>query len=184
MAEGPERKIILIGYRCTGKTTIGKELADRLGLNFIDTDVLAEAKAGMTIQEMISKKGWDFFREKEREAIRTLNALGKSVVATGGGAILDESNAVFLKKEGVLIWLVAGEETILKRMRGDAVTFSQRPPLSSDELSNEIATTVAMRTPLYRRLADFTVNTDAAGIAECVHNIEQMLLEQGLVCPL
>ena len=179
MCEGPDRKIILIGYRCTGKTAIGKKLAVRLGLPFIDTDALVEAEARLTIREMIAEKGWANFREKEREAIRSLAVLAKSVVATGGGAVMDESNAALLKQEGVLIWLVAGEETILQRMRGDAVTFDQRPPLFSGDMGKEIAVNLAMRTPLYRRLADFTVATDVAGIDECVHNIECLLTKQG-----
>ncbi len=180
MAEGHDRKIILIGYRCTGKTSIGKKLAARMGLSFIDTDALVEEKSGLTIREMITEKGWDFFREKEREAIQGLTVLGKSVIATGGGAVLDERNAAILKQEGVLIWLVAGEETILQRMRGDTVTLDQRPPLSSDNLSKEIAATLAERTPLYRRLADFTVDTDVAGIEECIHNIAHLLTKQAL----
>lgn len=179
MSEGPDRKIILIGYRCTGKTVIGKKLAARLGIPFIDTDALVEEKAGLTIREMITEKGWDFFRKKEREAIQGLTARAKSVVATGGGAVLDEGNTVLLKQEGVLIWLVAGEETILQRMRGDAVTLDQRPPLSSYDLRKEIAATLAMRTPVYRRLADFTIDTGATGIEECVYKIEQLLTGQG-----
>lgn len=175
MAEGKERKIILIGYRCTGKTAIGKKLAAGLGLPFVDTDALVEEKNGLTIREMIAAKGWDFFREKEREAIQGLTALAKSVVATGGGVVLDERNAALLQKEGVLIWLVAGEETIYQRMCGDDVTLNRRPPLTNDDLRKEIAATLAVRTPLYRRLADITVDTEAAGIEESVHIIKQSL---------
>ncbi len=179
MAEGFERKIVLIGYRCTGKTSLGKRLALRLGLPFIDTDALVEEKAGKTIREIIAESGWAFFREREREAIRGLSALRRSVIATGGGAVLDEENAALLKKEGVLIWLVADEETILRRMRRDAATGGQRPPLSSDDLRKEITDTLALRTPIYKRLADLTVATDVAGIDECVANILQAVTNKG-----
>ncbi len=93
--------------------------------------------------------------------------------------MLDEGNAALLKKEGVLIWLVAGEETILKRMRRDAATAGQRPPLSSGDLRKEITDTLATRTPIYRRLADLTVATDMLGIDECVANILQALSNKG-----
>ena len=68
MPEGSERKIVLIGYRCTGKTSLGKRLALRLGLPFIDTDTLGEQRAGKTIREIVAESGWAFFREREREA--------------------------------------------------------------------------------------------------------------------
>ena len=184
MNEGADRQIILIGYRCTGKTAIGKKLAVRLGLPFIDTDALVEEENGLTIREMVAEKGWECFREKEREAIRSLAGRCQSVVATGGGVVLDERNAAFLKNAGVIIWLAAGEDTICRRMRRDAATLAQRPPLSSGDLQTEIAATLAERTPFYRRLADFTVVTDAAGLEECAQRIEEFLTEHGLIRPL
>lgn len=180
MLEEAERKIILIGYRCTGKTVIGRQLAARLGLPFIDTDALVEANAGQTIREMIAAKGWDVFRENEREAIQGLAALGKCVIATGGGAVLDERTAAFLKNEGVLIWLKAGEETIYQRLRDDAVTVDQRPALSSYGLRKEIAALLTAREPVYSRLADIAIDTDADGIEECVAKILNLLTEAGL----
>ena len=133
-----DMKIILIGYRCTGKTTVGKGLAERLGIPFIDTDLLVEKATGKTIREMTEERGWPFFREKEREAIKSLTALGKSVIAPGGGAVLDERNAALLKKEGILIWFVADEKTTMERMLADAASASQRPRFSSRKLREEL----------------------------------------------
>jgi shikimate kinase len=164
-------KIILIGYRCTGKTSIGQKLAERLGIAFIDTDRLIEAATGKTIKAMIESGGWSVFRQREKEAIRSLTSLGKSVIATGGGAVLDEGNAAILKKEGTLIWLVADAETIRRRMQADAATVAQRPPLSTDALQKEINDTLAARTPVYRRLADFSIDTAEAGIEESIGKI-------------
>jgi len=171
-------KIILIGYRCTGKTSIGQRLAERLGVPFMDTDKLVEAAAGKTIKAMIEEGGWNFFRQREKDAIRNLTSLEKSVIATGGGAVLDEENAGILKKEGPLIWLVADEETILKRMLADAATVAQRPPLSTLALQKEINDTLAARTPIYRRLADFSIDTAVAGIDDSVEKILLLFHDQ------
>lgn len=173
-----DMKIILIGYRCTGKTTVGKGLAERLGIPFIDTDLLVEKATGKTIREMTEAKGWPFFREKEREAIKSLTSLGKSVIAPGGGAVMDAENAALLKKEGILIWLVADEKTILERMLADAASASQRPRFSSQELREEIRDSLSVRTPVYRRLADFSVDTDALSIDEIIDPICRFLAEQ------
>jgi shikimate kinase len=168
-------KIILIGYRCTGKTAIGKRLAKRLGIPFIDTDKLVEEAAGKTIKMIIEESGWALFREKEQEAIKTLTFIGKSVIATGGGAVMDEGNAALLKKEGLVIWLVADEETIIKRMGADAATAGKRPPFSSQDLRKETRDTIAARTPIYRSLADFSIDTAANRIEECVGEIAHFL---------
>ena len=172
-----DMKIILIGYRCTGKTTVGKGLAERLGIPFIDTDLLVEKATGKTIREITEERGWPFFREKEREAIKSLTSLDKSVIAPGGGAVMDAENAALLKKEGILIWLVADEKTILERMLADAVTFSQRPRFSSQELREEVRETLYVRMPVYRRLADFSVDTDVLSIDEVIDRICSFLAE-------
>jgi shikimate kinase len=172
-----DAKIILIGYRCTGKTTVGKGLAARLGIPFIDTDTLVEKAAGKTIREMTEESGWPFFRAKEREAIKSLISLGKSVVAPGGGAVMDEENAALLKKEGIMIWLMASEKTILQRMTSDAATFSQRPRFSNQELQEEIRETLSVRTPIYSSLADFSVDTDVLNIDEVIDRICHFLAE-------
>lgn len=177
ISRGGENKIILIGYRGTGKTSIGKRLAERLHLSFVDTDRLVEEAAGKTIREIIGEGGWVSFRKKEREAIKALTSLPKSVIATGGGAVMDEENAALLKKEGVLIWLTAGVEIILQRLDADAATTDQRPPLSHDDLRKEVADTLAVRTPVYRRLADFSIDTGASGIDASVERIVGWLLE-------
>jgi len=175
----------LIGYRCSGKTSIGKGLAGRLGLPFVDTDELVEKRVGKTIREMVGASGWAFFRRQEREAIKSLAALDQSIIATGGGAVMAEDNAADLKQEGVLIWLVADEETVLKRMLADAATAEQRPSLSGADLKKEISETLALRTPVYRRLADYAVYTGRAGIEESVERIVEFLLSRtgGLPVP-
>jgi len=173
-----DEKIILIGYRCTGKTSVGKGLAERLGIPFVDTDVLVEKQAGKTIREITEESGWPAFRAKEKEAIKSLTSLGRSVVAPGGGAALDPENAALMKKEGLMIWLVASERTILERMTADKTSFSQRPSFAGQELQDEIRETLAFRTPIYSGLADFSVDTDVLSIDEVIDQIYRFLAER------
>jgi len=173
-----DNKIILIGYRCTGKTTVGTRLAERLILPFIDTDELVEKAAGKTIREMIEERGWEFFRQQERAAIRNLTARGKSVIATGGGAVMDKGNAAVLKKEGILVWLVADEKTIEDRMLADPATAGQRPRFSPVDLAVEIRNTLAVRAPVYRRLANLAIDTTALDAEACVDRIVAFLQDK------
>jgi len=170
--------VILIGYRCTGKTSIGKVLAESLSLPFIDTDALVEKAIGTTIREMIEDRGWDFFRQQEKEAIGNLTGTGKSVIATGGGAVLDKDNAAFLKKHGFLIWLAADAKTIRERMLADPATVAQRPRFSREDLAVEVRSTLATREPVYRCLADLTIDTTAMAVEACADRIKAFLKQK------
>lgn len=164
-------KIVLIGYRCTGKSSIGKRLAQILSLPFYDTDALIEAVDGMTIREMVDQKGWGYFRGREKECIRRVALIKDCVIATGGGAMMDADNADVLKNESVIIWLTTDVDTILKRLEADRSTYDQRPPLSDAEVRRETENILKERTPVYRQLADFTIDTVQFGIEEAVEKI-------------
>lgn len=156
--------IFLIGYRCTGKTSIGKSLARMLEWSFVDADLELVDKHGMTISEIVSKEGWSSFREKEKAIIKRLSALDKHVVATGGGVILDIENVEQLKKSGTIIWLKATPETIKERILQDQNTEELRPSLTSKGLVEEIKETLLDRKPLYESAMDFSVDTDNRSI--------------------
>ena len=96
------KNIILIGYRCTGKTSVGEKLSERFGLPFFDTDDLIVEQAGMSISKIVEKGGWDLFRKKEQETIRGLSSMNKSVIATGGGAFENHESEEALKRNGLL----------------------------------------------------------------------------------
>jgi shikimate kinase len=85
-------KIIVIGYRCTGKTSVGKKIAERLGIPFNDTDEIIQSHTNKTIWEIVDEKGWDAFRAEERATIRKLSSLTDGVIAAGGGAVTDPEN--------------------------------------------------------------------------------------------
>lgn len=151
--------IILIGFRGTGKTTIGKILAQRLGKEFIDADEYLEQKQGKTIKDIFAEGGEKLFREIEAQIISELCLLDDMVIATGGGAILSEENVRKLKKKGIIILLDADVDTLYKRIHEDAQTQQKRPNLTNRGAYEEIEYLLAYRRPIYDRIADFVVNT-------------------------
>ena len=168
-------KIVLIGYRGTGKSFVGKRLARKLKVPFYDTDDLIEATAGRSIGDIVSEESWACFRRMEKEIIQEVASRNKGVVASGGGAVMDEENAGILKKYGTLIWLDANVETIIQRIYTDSQNRKKRPPLSNDDLYRETADLLEKRLPVYRGLADFSVNTAGKGVDEIVDEIYQFL---------
>ena len=156
--------IYLIGYRCTGKTTIGKALAAHLKWPFLDTDQQIVKESQATIAEIVQQKGWDFFRKKERNVVVQFSRKSGYVVATGGGVILDEGNIGIMKTTGFVVWLNARSETIEKWMCKDENTGDSRPSLTSESLKDEIRQTLAQRLPLYKKAACLKVDTDAFDI--------------------
>lgn len=152
--------LFLIGYRCTGKTTVGKSLAFRLGWPFMDTDRAIVEKSGAGIARMVAEKGWPYFREQERQVIEAASVSASQVVATGGGAICDDRNTLAMQASGKIVWLKASRETIAARMLADDATADSRPSLTGQGLIREIAAVLAERTPLYAKAADLTIATD------------------------
>lgn len=167
--------IFLIGYRCTGKTCIGKFLARALGWSFLDADLELVDKHGMTISEIVSKEGWSSFREKEKAILKRLSVLDKHVIATGGGVILDIENVEQMKKSGTIVWLKATPETIKERILQDQNTEELRPSLTSKGLVEEIEETLLDRKPLYESAMDFSVNTDDGRIDNICGKIMEKL---------
>jgi len=167
--------VILIGYRCTGKSSVGERLSQVLHLPFYDTDTLIEKLTGKTIREMVDERGWESFRKKEKEIIKSLTTTDESIIATGGGAVMDQENVNILKKNGVLIWLTADIDTIIQRMQDDANSIKQRPPLFHDDFLQETKSMLEERIPVYSRLADFSIDTTGKGIDEIALQICQFL---------
>jgi shikimate kinase len=170
--------IFLIGYRCTGKTTVGKALARRLGWPFVDTDRMVVETAGTSIARMVDEKGWPFFREQERHALQALSADDRQVVATGGGVILDYRNVSVMRKSGTVVLLTADRKTIAARMLADDATGGCRPSLTDQGLIKEITSVLGERRPLYEKAADFVIDTNRKTIeAICDRIIEKVGLK-------
>ena len=146
-------RIVLTGFRGTGKTRVGELLAHMLNVPFIDTDTLIEKRAGMTIYEIFQKYGEEYFRKKECDAIASLY-LTDSVISTGGGAIMNPSNVAALRKGSVMFLLTADDRTIEQR-----IARTERPSLTRLPLRDEIHELQAIRRPFYISAADFCINT-------------------------
>ncbi len=172
--------IFIIGYRCTGKTSVGKFLAEALGWTFIDADDELVAEQGQSISDLVSKHGWDTFRKIEHNIIKRLCCHNDCVVATGGGAVLDEANVKYMKKSGILVWLTATPKTITNRMLDDSRTRHYRPALTAKDLADEVAETLVSRSPYYKKAMDFSIDTDHAGVDEVCRNILTRIEDFGI----
>jgi shikimate kinase len=149
--------IVLIGYRGSGKTSIGKRLADRLWQKCVDTDELVVAKAGgKPIARIFSEDGEEKFRELEAEAVREVAAMSEVVIALGGGAPMREENRKTIKQAGHrVIYLKAEPEVLLQRIQADPDTPASRPNLTEFGGGiEEIKKVLEQREPIYRQMAD------------------------------
>jgi shikimate kinase len=152
--------IFLVGYRGTGKTTVGRLLADRLGWGFVDADDRVEAAAGRSIAEIFAAEGEAGFRDREAAVLADLCGLTRHVVATGGGVVLRPENRERLKA-GFVAWLTASPEAVWRRLVTDPATAGRRPNLTARGGPEEVRELIVAREPLYRAVADLVVDTQA-----------------------
>lgn len=154
--------IVLIGFMGSGKTVVGQEIARRLGRSFVDTDAMVEAAAGMRVAEIFARFGEAHFRSLERDAIASVStSAGRdTVVATGGGAMLDPENRRRLREIGPIVWLDADAESILARVGGDTT----RPLLRGPDIGARVRALLAEREPAYAT-ADHRVDTSGRSVA-------------------
>ncbi len=170
-------KVILIGYRATGKSTVGILLAAKLKIPFGDTDTLVEKNMEMTIKEIVTLHGWDFFRNKEKEAVLTLTQEGAGVIATGGGVVLDKENVALLKQAGVIVWLNTSLHDIISRLNNNTPGAARRPQFTELNIVQETIYLMKQRFPLYKNAADYTVETVNKSPVQVTEEIYQYLAE-------
>jgi shikimate kinase len=163
--------IFLVGYRCTGKTTVAKVLSNKLGLKFVDTDQMITTEVGLDIAEFVARRGWGAFREKEKEVISKLSQLDGQVVATGGGVVTVPENLTTMRYNGTVVWLQASPETIRRRMQADHSTATNRPSLTGQGSLEEIREVLVERDRLYERAAHHFIDTDELSVAQIVEKI-------------
>lgn len=160
--------IVLIGYRGTGKSTVGRLLAARLGRELVSTDAEIVKREQRTIPEIVVQEGWEYFRDLESDICRELASRDQLVIDTGGGAILRAQNVEALKKNSTVLWLTASVETIAKRIGGD----NQRPSLTGTKsFVDEIQDVLRERTPKYQAAADRSIATDDRSINQLVETL-------------
>ena len=146
------RSIVVIGMMGAGKTVIGRRLAARLGLNFVDTDHEIEAAACLTIPEIFDRHGEAYFRDRECRVVARVIAGGPKIVATGGGAFVHASTRAALRAGAVTVWLKADFEVLIRRVRRRA----NRPLLMTQDPEGTLRQLIADRYPIYAE-ADVTV---------------------------
>jgi shikimate kinase len=160
--------LVLIGYRGTGKSTVGKIVADRLGFKLFSTDAEIVKLAGQTIPQIVEQYGWEYFRDLETKICQDLAGRDGLVIDTGGGAILRLQNVEVLKRTGKLFWLTASIETIAKRIGSD----TQRPSLTgSKSFIDEIQDVLRERLPKYQAAADHVIETEGKSVTRVADEI-------------
>ena len=147
------RSVVLVGMMGAGKSSIGRRLAQRLGIGFVDADAEIEAAAGMTIAEIFATYGEPYFRSGEQRVIARLLESGPQVLATGGGAFMNAETRMAIRQKGVSVWLKAEFEVLMRRVKRRAT--ADRPMLQGDP-AQRIRQLVDERYPVYAE-ADVTV---------------------------
>ena len=172
-------RIFLVGLPGSGKTTVGRQLARRLGLPFEDSDHVIEQRLGCSIREYFEREGEAAFRDIEEAVIRELTQGHPGVLATGGGAVLRAANRQSLRDAGQVIYLRSNPEELFKRLRHD----SQRPLLQVADPLGRLRGLFEERDPLYRETAHFIIETGRPSVSTLVNMILMQLELAGLVPP-
>jgi shikimate kinase len=150
--------VVLVGYRGTGKSRVGKAVAAELGLRYVEMDSDIVGRAGMPIPEIVRLSGWPRFRDLESAVARELSREDGLVIDTGGGVVERPENVEELRRNACVVWLKASAETIVARIRHSA----NRPALTDGKtFIEEVAEVLERRTPLYRGAAHLEIDTDA-----------------------
>jgi shikimate kinase len=149
------RNLSLIGFMGTGKSTIGRLVADALHFTFLDTDAVIEARAGASIEDIFKQHGEPVFREWEKRIVRELSSRSRTVIATGGGLPVHPENMANLKGHSLVVCLWASADKVYNRVK----TQTHRPLLQNGEPLEKIRQLLALREPYYKQ-ADVLVNTE------------------------
>lgn len=152
----PRESMALVGYRATGKSSVARRVAERLGWRFVDADKEVERRASMPIAQIFDQLGEPAFRDLEQRVLAEHADGWRLVFATGGGAVLREANRAALRRFGMVAWLRADDRTLADRL---ARSPGGRPPLTVDGLVAEVAPLLARRNPLYEQVADVAIDT-------------------------
>ncbi len=161
--------IFLVGFRAVGKTTVGKMLAANLAYSFVDTDQLVCESS--TVEDIVNQGGWELFRSLERDALDRTLTMERSVVATGGGAILHKAFWETLPNGTRIVWLTASKKTIAKRISHDNAGEQLRPSLTGGGVLEEVEEILSEREPLYRRASGVSIDTDKHSLESIVQQI-------------
>ena len=166
--QGLPDRIVLTGFRATGKTAVGKALARLIGFRFLDTDQELCQRMGCSVTEAVRQHGWPYFREQEQTLLAELPCWQETIIATGGGAILHQNEWQELHQGSFVVWLRTDLATTLSRLARDQKTAAQRPALTGgrdrqedvQDPAKEISAVLAEREPLYRAGSNLVLDTE------------------------
>ncbi|HZN47134.1 MAG TPA: shikimate kinase [Ramlibacter sp.] len=171
--------LFLVGMPGSGKSTVGRHIARRLALPFVDSDHVIEQRLGCSIREYFAREGEDAFRDIEQQVLAELAQGADAVVATGGGAVLREANRRALRDGGKVIYLRSAPEELYRRLRHD----TQRPLLQVEDPLARLRSMHAERDPLYRETAHFQIETGRPTVPTLVNMVVMQLELAGLLPP-
>ena len=169
------RLVTLVGLPGAGKSTIGRQLARKRGLSFFDSDLVIEERLGETIRTFFAREGEAAFRDLEEQVIDELTLQGRCVLATGGGAVLRSKNRQRMRERGVVVYLRASPEQLMRRLRND----TKRPLLQVADPMARLQALHEEREPLYKEVADFTF--DACGSSPALL-VSRVMMQLDLAC--
>lgn len=167
------QSIFLVGPMGVGKTTIGRQLAQLLHYEFVDSDREIEARTGASIPWIFDMEGEPGFRKREQAMIDELTARSGIVLATGGGAVIRADNRAHLKQRGIVVYLKAELEELLARTRND----KQRPLLQTDDPRARLQALMQEREPWYREVADIVFDTQHQNIRNAARILQDQIAE-------
>ena len=172
-------RIALVGLPGSGKSTIGRQLARRLGLVSIDTDHVIEQRLGCSIREYFEREGEASFRDVEQAVIDDVTQSHNGIISTGGGSVLRLTNREYLHSRSNVVYLRSSPEEIFRRLRHDM----QRPLLQVDDPLTRLRDLYAIRDPLYRETAHFVVETGRPSVANLLNMVIMQLELAGVLSP-
>jgi shikimate kinase len=169
--------VYLVGLPGSGKSTVGRHLAKRLGVPFLDSDHVIEERLGCSIRDFFEREGEDRFRDIESEVLDELTRRSGVVLSTGGGSVLRQANREWLHQRGQVVYLRSHPEEIFRRLRHDRV----RPLLQVADPLQRLRDLFAARDPLYRETAHFVIETGRPSVATLVNMIAMQLELAGVL---
>lgn len=169
--------VSLVGLPGSGKSTVGRQLARRLQLPFVDSDHVIEERLGCSIREYFEREGEEHFRDVEESVLDELTRQHEGILSTGGGAVLREVNREHLRSRGKVVYLKSSPEELYRRLRHDA----NRPLLQVADPLGRLRELYATRDPLYRETAHFVLETGRPSVTALVNMIVMQLELAGVV---
>jgi shikimate kinase len=172
--------LVLIGYRGTGKTSVGARLAEVLQRPFVDLDQVLVREAGRPVADIVTQGGWPEFRRLEKGLVARYRDARGLILATGGGVVLDPDNVAALRENGIVIWLTADPAAIQARLAQDQPRDANRPSLTGGDTIREAAAVAEARAPLYQAAAQISIDTTHRSVGQVVKLVlEALKSEEG-----